>query len=273
MLRESTCVVDGVRCRVRETGARAASEAVVFLHGNPGPSDDWEFVAPDVGEFARAILVDMPGFGVSDRPRHFDYSAFGYARYLNALLAQLGVQRVHLVMHDFGAGWGLLWANEHNDQVASVALINCGVLEGYEWHRFARIWQTPVLGELFQLVAGPAVMHRALNAENPRPMPRAFVDRVFRYADWGHKRAVLKLYRNTKTPQALIEGLTTLPAVPALVLWGDGDKYLPSFYAERQREYFPDAAVHVLPRCGHWPFIDDPAAVRDLLVPFLRRQI
>jgi pimeloyl-ACP methyl ester carboxylesterase len=276
MLRTSTAVVHGVSCRVREAGPLSSSEAVVFLHGNPGPSDDWEFVAPDVGAYGRAILADMPGFGVSDRPRDFDYSIPGYTAFLAALLDQLGVREAHLVLHDFGAGWGLSWASQHLDRLKSLTLINCGALRGYKWHKYARIWQTPILGELFQLVSNAGAMQRALNAENPRPVPRAFVERVFRYADWGHRRAVLKLYRNTRDHEqqreAALSRLATRP-VPTLVLWGEGDTYIPVSFAEQQREVFPQAEIHVLRACGHWPFVDDPEAVRALLLPFLRRQL
>ena len=45
------------------------------------------------------------------------------------------------------------------------------------------------------------------------------------------------------------------------MIWGGGDAYLPSSYAERQREFLPRAEVHVLPHSGHWPFADDPAEV------------
>ena len=88
------------------------------------------------------------------------------------------------------------------------------------------------------------------------------------------KRAVLKLYRATDEPGEGAEMLKAAFAgreVPALVIWGADDAYLPSSYAERQREVFPAAEVHVLPDSGHWPFADSPPAVERLLLEFLRR--
>jgi pimeloyl-ACP methyl ester carboxylesterase len=57
------------------------------------------------------------------------------------------------------------------------------------------------------------------------------------------------------------------------VLWGTEDAYLPWTYAERQREAFPSARVELLEGLGHWPFIEEPAAVGELLMPFLRARL
>jgi pimeloyl-ACP methyl ester carboxylesterase len=85
---------------------------------------------------------------------------------------------------------------------------------------------------------------------------------------------VLKLYRATDEPGApdpdLVAALRERDP-PALVIWGGGDPYLPSSYAERQAEFLPRAEVNVLPRSGHWPFADDPAEVERLLLVFLAR--
>jgi pimeloyl-ACP methyl ester carboxylesterase len=268
--------IDGVRSFVHDSAPGASQEAVVFVHGNPGPMDDWEGLVQPVSRFARAIAMDFPGFGRADHPKHFDFSVAGYARHLGGVLDALGVTRAHLVMHDFGGGFGLGWAADHPSQVASITLINTGVMRGLRWHKYARVWQTPILGELFQLVSTARTLKRAIDADQPRPLPAAFYAQVGQYADWGHKRAVLALYRASRTPDALFAPyLATLEKldVPACVVWGGGDPYLPASFAEKQREIFPRAEVHVLPGLGHWPFHDDPAQVASHVVPFLARHV
>lgn len=264
-------VVAGVRCAVFDTDP-SRREAVVFVHGNPGPMDDWEELVPAVAPFCRAVAMDMPGYGRADRPRKFDYTIVGYGRYLGALLEHLGVDRAHLVLHDFGGAWGLWWAREHPDRVASLTFINCGILEGYKWHSFARIWQTPILGELAQLTTTTWGTRRALNRMSPKPMPDYFFDRITKYADWGHKRAVLKLYRASKDLGKPIGGRSPFPeTLPVQVIWGAGDPFITVEFAEQQKRHFPGAEVHVLPGLGHWPFIDDRDTVCRLLVDFLKR--
>jgi pimeloyl-ACP methyl ester carboxylesterase len=154
-------------------------------------------------------------------------------------------------------------------------LLNVGILPGYRWHGIARILQTPLLGEAFVLATSRSGMKLLLNAVNPKPLPDAFVDRMFDDGDWGTRRAMLSLYRATPDLGALGErqaqALRPLN-LPALVLWGEKDPYLPVRFAELQSQYFR-AQIQVLPDCGHWPMVDAPGPVRDAIIGFLRKQL
>ena len=274
MIESTRIVVNGVASLVYSAGDQSRDTAVVFVHGNPGASEDWRDVLPQAGAFARAVAADMPGYGKADRPPNFDYTVAGYAAHLEGLLQTLGIRRAHLVLHDFGGPWGLYWASQHAQRVLSLSLINIGLLPGYRWHSLARIWRTPLLGELFQLATSREGLRRVLNAKNPRPFPKEFIDRIHTNADWGHKRAVLKLYRATSDLDAFAVDVAARLRplnLPALVLWGEGDSYLPVSYAEKQKEFF-QARVHRLAGCGHWPMIDEPERFASLLIPFLRQQ-
>lgn len=88
-LREGEVRIGGVRSPVLQGGPKDAGEAVVFVHGNPGSSRDWEDLLKKVSPFARAVALDMPGFGRADKPARFDYTVDGYARHLGAALAVL----------------------------------------------------------------------------------------------------------------------------------------------------------------------------------------
>ena len=275
-MNQSSISIDGVRSPLLGAGQANAEEAVVFVHGNPGSIRDWESLAGQVGHFGRALAMDMPGFGAADKPDHFDYSVSGYASYLGRLLAERGVKRAHLVMHDFGGPWGLAWAAANPHAVASVTCINTGILTGYRWHYLARIWQTPLLGEAFMFATTKTGMRRLLRHGNPRGLPADYFDHVFHTFDQGTRRAVLRLYRSTRDTegptQQLAQALRPLD-LPALVIWGAHDPYIAVDFAERQRQVFPHAEVVVLPNSGHWPFADDPEAVANNVLPFLRRQL
>jgi pimeloyl-ACP methyl ester carboxylesterase len=269
-------VFGGVRSPFLARGPEAAREAVVFVHGNPGPKEDWVGLIDRLPPGVRAFAPDMPGYGAADRPRDFEYTVDGYARHLGGLLEAAAIERAHLVMHDFGGPWGLRWAVDHPQQTASVTLINTGVLLGYRWHKYARVWQTPGLGELFMAMASRSMLKRMLNSENPVPFPEEFIDRIHASSDRGNKRAVLKLYRATRkvaeAAQQLADALRPRD-IPALVVFGGEDPYIPARMAEVQKQIFPRADVHVLDRCGHWPFIDDVERVAAVVVPFLTRQV
>ncbi len=268
--------VAGARPRLLQAGPAEAREAVVFVHGNPGSVDDWEaLVAAAAGTGMRALALDLPDFGETEAPPGFEHTAPGYAVFLGQALAALGVERAHLVLHDFGGPIGLVWTAMNPDALASITLIDTGVLPGYRWHSMARIWRTPGVGELFQAITTRRAFRYAVGRGEPRGLPREFLDRMYDHYDRRTRRAVLKLYRATDDPGAAAAELTALMAprdIPALVIWGEHDAYLPASFAAAQRGPFPSADVHVLPASGHWPYADAPDTVARLLTEFLERQ-
>jgi pimeloyl-ACP methyl ester carboxylesterase len=270
----SSLVAGGTRTRLVQAGPADASEAVVFVHGNPGSADDWAGLAEAAGAVGmRAVAFDLPDFGETIAPAGFEHDVPGYAGFVAEALAELGIERAHLVLHDFGGPIGLVWAMMHPDALASITLIDTGVLPGYRWHRLARIWRTPVVGEIFQATATRGAFRSLLNRNEPRGLPRDFVEKMYDHYDRRTRKAVLALYRATDDPGSMSEGLIALfkdRDIPALVIWGEHDAYLPSSYAARQREAFPAAEVHVLPVSGHWPFADAPDTVEPLFAEFLK---
>jgi pimeloyl-ACP methyl ester carboxylesterase len=269
---QTILTVDGLRSPMLHAGPAEATEAVVFVHGNPGSSQDWARLVERTGTFARAVAWDHPGFGQADKPAGFDYTVHGYATHLGRCLEVLGITRAHLVLHDFGGPWGLAWAAAHPDAFASATLLNIGVLPGYRWHYLARIWRTPLLGELFNATTTRTGFRLLLRHGNPRGLPRPFVDRMYADLDRGTKRAILALYRATDDPagDSLRLGAALRPLDrPTLVIWGRHDPYLPVALAERQREAFPSARVEILDSSGHWPFMDDPERTERLVLEFL----
>ena len=229
-----------------------------------------------VGEIGRAVALDMPGFGQAETPRDFSYQVSSYADFLQGALTELGIDRVHLVVHDFGGPFGLLWGLQHSSAWASVVLIDIGILPGYRWHAMARRWRTPVLGELSQAWIPRWAWRRSMQKSNPRGLPDDFVDKMYDDYDRATRRAVLALYRATPDPE---QAASTLgPALaelrkPALVIWGAKDPFAGVEYAERQRDFFDVHDVVILPESGHWPFQDDPAPVERAVLRFLRTQL
>ena len=266
--------IGGLRTPLREAGPPDASEAVVFLHGNPGSSADWEPLLGAAGRRWRAVAWDAPGFGHAACQVEFPQTVSAHAQFVGRALDALGIERVHLVAHDFGGPWGLSWATSEPDRFASAVLLGTGALPGYRWHALARLWRTPHAGELAMATTTRLGFRVLLRRGNARGLPRPFVDRMYDDFDAETRRAVLELYRSVPDVGAdgerLAQALRPLDR-PALVLWGRHDPYIPVTNAELQRCAFPHAEIRVLERSGHWPFVDDPATVTAALTGFLAR--
>lgn len=228
-----------------------AGTPILYVHGVPDSAELWTPFLRETG----GIAVDLPGFGESGKPAQWPYSLDGYARFLPAFLAALGIDRVRLVAHDWGAV--ALTLGERIERLAAIDVVP--LLPGHRRPPIARAWRTPVLGELAMGFTGRALLRRlgGLTAEH--------ADQVLRHFDHGTQRAILKLYRADRAPVAPLAAVTA----PALVLWGERDPYLGTEWGERVAAALGGPAERdVIPGAGHWPWLDRPAVV-DRVTQFL----
>ena len=278
-VRRSRVSVGGVSTRVLQAGPRNAGYAIVFVHGNPGSSRDFDALLAAGGRFARTVALDVPGFGRSERkPDGPKFQTInGAAAYIQRALTKLRIRRAVLVLHDFGGPWGLQWAVQHKRAFLGTVLLNTGVLIDYVPHPLAIAWSQPVTGELQMASTTRSSFVGFMRAVNPRPLPEGFVQLMYDYYDRAERCAILRYYRDgSKTyrtaPPEQAKALRPLD-LPALVIWGDRDPFIPPDQAEKQRQAFPHARIVHFPNSGHWVHIDTAARVRSLYVAFLRPRL
>ncbi|MGO9505987.1 MAG: alpha/beta fold hydrolase [Mycobacterium sp.] len=267
-------VVNGVCSPVLIGGAGESGEAVVFVHGNPDAGGDWEPLMKPIADFAVVVAPDMPGFGGADKRTDQDYTLAAYGAHLGGVIDQLGITAVHLVAHDFGGPFALNWAAANPGRVATVTLINTGVLLDYKWHRLARVWRTPIAGELFMRATTRRMARLLIRHDNPG-LSEHWANRIVDHLlPAGTMRAVLRLYRSTRQEDmdALVEPLRRRDP-DTLVVFGAADVYIPAEQAERQRRVFPRAQIEILPGVGHWAWLEQPDLVAGFVVPFLRARV
>jgi pimeloyl-ACP methyl ester carboxylesterase len=249
--------------------APGSGAPVLYLHGVPTSSDDWlEFLARSGG-----LAPDLPGFGRSGKPGHFDYSIEGYARFLEEFLDLVGVERVRLVVHDWGAV-GLAFAQRNPERIERLVVTNAvPFLEGYRWHRVARAWRTPILGELVMGATSRWTLRQVSREANatPGPLPAQWLDSVLAHFDHGTQRAILRLYRSAPSEELARAGrdLERIRA-PALVVWGTRDPYIPASFGGAYARALPHAELIELDDGGHWWWLERPDAI-DRVIGFLDR--
>ena len=269
-LREHTGELDGVPVFWRSAGAAADAldpPLALYLHGVPSNADDWSPFLQRSG----GLAPDLPGFGRSGKPGSLSYTIGEYDRFVERFLALVGVERVSLIVHDWGAV-GLAFAQRCPERVERLVVINAmPFLPGYRWHRTARIWRTPGLGELAMGTVNRRVL-RFLSRESnatPGPMSDAWLDSVLEHFDQGTQRAILRLYRSSP-PDVLESAGARLGQLqmPALVVWGMKDPYIPGRFGQAYASVLGGAELVELPDAGHWPWLDRPDVV-DRVVDFL----
>lgn len=268
-VREHREKVGGVEVRWREADPPAGAAPALFVHGVPTSSADW---LPFL-ERSGGVAVDLPGFGASAKPADFDYSIAGYDRFLEAFLDAAGLDRFSLVVHDWG-GAALATAQRLHERLDRLVIVGGCVplLEGYTWHRLARIWRRPVAGELFMGFSTRWALKRLTKEATSAPdgLPKEMLDEIWRHFDHGTQRAILKLYRSAP-PEVLVAAGRDLGAItcPALVLWPDADPYIDASFADAYAAALGGPVERgTVDGAGHWPWVDRPEVV-DRVAAFL----
>lgn len=119
---------------------------IVFVHGVPETAAIWSKVRKAVDR--ESVALSLPGFGCP-RPEGFEASKDDYVRWLLGELDQIEGP-IDLVGHDWGAGLTYRIATAHGERLHSWAADIGNIAHpDYEWHDFAKLWQTPGEGEAF----------------------------------------------------------------------------------------------------------------------------
>ena len=235
--------VDGLRLHYLDEGA---GDPVLLLHGEPTWSFLWRRLVPPLAGHRRVIAPDLLGFGRSDKPT--DSGWYSYDRHVETiarLVAELDLERLTLVVHDWGGPIGLRLAVEHEQRVERLVILDTGIGAGSApsetWLRFAA-----VVREL----GGELDIGRLVAAGTARGLTddvRAAYDAPFPTAE--SKAGALAFPElvptgpNHPSAAAMLRVRDALRRwrKPALVVWGAEDAVLPAHLAERFVELLPNA--------------------------------
>jgi pimeloyl-ACP methyl ester carboxylesterase len=244
---------------------------ILYLHDALTSSDD---VLPFL-ERMGGVAPDLIGFGRSGKGGHLDYSPAGMVGFLSAFLRSLDIGGLSVVGHGWGGALGLLLAVRNPELIERLVVIDAvPLLEGFTWHRPARLWRRPVVGELVMGATSQRMLARQLRRGTTRADAWAptRLKAIWEQFDQGTQRALLRLHRAAGEKQLAELGaeLASIRA-PTLVVWGDSDPWFPATFADAYAARLNGAAVEHVPEAGHWPWLDQPQVI-DLVAEFLSRR-
>jgi len=218
--------VNGLRVHYRMAGT---GEPVVLLHGLPTHSHLWRLVLPKLAERALVLAPDLPGFGDSDKPEHFDSSLQKQAETIAGFVLDRALGPVSLVGHDLGAAIALLVAQRYPGLVSRLALVNPLPVSG---------WPPPALSDL----RCPSLVQRTtiervlallrgllrLQASSDHGLPDEALDvYLSRWSSPAAMGALFAIARDARPlEQETLRAVQSLP-IPKLVLWGEADRLFP----------------------------------------------
>jgi pimeloyl-ACP methyl ester carboxylesterase len=251
---------------------------VLLVHGWPTSSYLWRAVMPAIAATgARAVALDLPGFGGSDKPVDGSYSFRFFDRVLDGFVDHLGASAVDLAVHDLGGPVGLYWAATHPERVRRLCLLNTIVYPQLSWAvlLFMALNKLPGVRDLF---TSPRGLRWAMSFGVANPLPAdVMAEYLAPFADRHARRALQKAAGGNlhRDGMAAIERYIQSLQIPVRLIYGDRDPILPEIAATMRRVQrdVPHAELTVLSGAKHFLHEDRPDELARLLAEFFGRPL
>lgn len=261
--------IAGLQLRYREWGERHAEQpSLLLLHGFANSLQSFRELAPRLADQHHVIAIDMPGYGLSDKPVDYDYHNGPQAEMMIEAARALGLSRVVYVGHSLGGAIALQAAIKDPNTVGLV-LLNPGIL-------------STGVPKIVQVTLPPL----------PRMSAKLFASRDFRgnflrrsYVDptLVTEQVIDDVMLGART-EGYMQGMTSLMSqyaegeeialarridVPTLIPWGNEDRNKPATEAEALQQLIPGSKLVRLPNAGHYVHEEAAAAVASVMLAWL----
>jgi pimeloyl-ACP methyl ester carboxylesterase len=247
--------IKGCRVRMHRAGRGAP---FLYLHGGDGPAAALSLIEPLAEQFD-TLIPEHPGFGASDMPEWLT-TIHDFAYFYLGLLDSLGLDQIHLAGQSLGGWIALEIAVRDPRRLATLTLVDSA---GIHVHGVPK-------GDFF--MRPPEVVLRSLFADE------SHADALLAQQPTPEQQELLLKHRYTIARVAwhppfydpeLAKWLHRI-AAPTHIVWGEQDRIFPVAYAREFNRLIPNSRVTVIPRCGHLPHVEQPAALLEAMIGFAK---
>jgi pimeloyl-ACP methyl ester carboxylesterase len=234
--------------------------AVVFIHGAFSDLTTWRFQVADFAGKARVILIDLPGHGQSDKPR-VDYSIDLFARAVDAVLKDAGLERAILVGHSMGTPVAYQFWRLYPEKTAALVAVE---------------------GMIVPLPFAAPDAVKGQDGRKAKEMILSLADMTFRNVPAEVRRSMKEVIANTPehVVQSSMDGLADPSIwkedaikVPVQMILSSGPFSIwPADYEQRVRKLAPKLEFHKMKGAGHCLMLEKPKEFNALLGEFLTKQ-
>ncbi|HMD51097.1 MAG TPA: alpha/beta fold hydrolase [Solirubrobacteraceae bacterium] len=262
---------------------RVAGEgpAVVLIHGMLNSSSHWHAVAGRLASRYTVVAPDLIGHGDSAAPRG-DYSLGAHAASIRDLLAATGIDRATIVGHSLGGGVAMQFFYQFPQRVERLVLISSGGL-GREVSPMLRTAALPGTSTLLSVTIQPRLLEwisglgeRMRKRGSPAGVYLQAVARALRPLETDDARAAfLHTLRSVIDARgqrvSATDRLYLLESIPTMIVWGERDHTIPIEHGQRAHEAIPHSSFRTIPMAAHFPHLEEPEALAELLVQFIEQ--
>lgn len=268
--------IDGQKLHYIDEGK---GETILFVHGTPSWSFDYRKIIHKLKADFRCIAIDHIGFGLSDKPKEYDYSTINHSKTLEKFVLENQLDNITLVVHDFGGPIGLNFAIEHPEKVKRLVIINSWLWSSKDdpdFIKFSKILKSPLLPFLY----------RYLNFSPKVILPKSFGDRKLSsrlkrqytkpFANKNQRNGALAFAKSLLNDQDWFESLwnkkQAISEKPTLFIWGMKDPIIKPHNLLRFQSGFKNTTTIQLETSGHFPQEEEPDSVIKAISDFLKEK-
>ena len=276
MFQDNYIDVNGIKIRYWDKGK---GHPLVLVHGLGAATEYWEFVVADLAKNFRVIVLDMPGFGKSDKPDNTDYSLVYYATFLNDFFTAMNLQKTYLAAHSLGGALSLQFSVAHRAKVKKLFLFDSvGFSRQITWvfRLMSKRWICRMLLYKNRTMYEYALKLSMYATDN---LSDEFIDRLYKTAkNPGHKNTIMQILNRhanvfgmkKSSVEPLLLKLKILKNLPIYVVWGEKDRILSIKHLKAGKKYLPHIQSQVLKNCGHVPMLEYPQKAAELMIDFFK---
>jgi len=253
-----------------------AGPSLILMHGFPDNLHLYDRLLPHVPPRRHVVTFDFLGWGRSDKPAGYPYTASNQIDDLGAVIDQLGLEQVVLVAHDASGPPAIDWALAHPQRVAALVLLNTY----YAWTPALRrppaiaLYSTPVVRNFARFVIRRAEgldrrlyawqVGRFMRDDDARReiLPALYEQfRAARPAFWRLNEDLLGTLLSRRRMLSQVRSFRR----PVRIIFGADDPYLNARVARRFHALFPSSELFLLPHARHYVQVDEPEEVAPLV--------
>lgn len=257
--------LDGVQMHYIDEGE---GDVLLFVHGTPTWSFDFRRIIKSLRTRYRCIAIDHIGFGLSDKPKDFDYSTRHHSDSLMRFIEDKNLQNITLVVHDFGGPIGLACAIRAPHRIAGIILFNSWLWSSKgdpDFEKVSKVLSSPLLPFLYRYFNFSAkfLLPKSFGKNKIQPVILKQYTKAFGKA--SERSGTIAFAKSLLHDQDWFESLwqqrAPIIAKPLLLIWGMKDPVIKPGYLEKFEQGFSNTTSVTLNDAGHYPQEEEPEIV------------
>lgn len=253
-------------------------EPIVMVHGNPTWSFYFRRLISAFSPKYRVIAPDHMGCGLSDKPQDFDYCLESHIENLEILLVSLKLEKITLVVHDWGGAIGMGFAVRYPNKIKNIVILNSGAFSMHWIPLRIAVGKIPWLGEKLIRNLNLFCKCATFMASEKKLPPKVKKGFLLPYQTFENTIAVYKFVKDIPLRpehpsfEVLLQvehGLWMFREYPVCIIWGMKDWCFTQRFLDRWMLYYPQSQIFPIRQAGHYVLEDAPEEVISHVKRFL----